>query len=100
MRKKVVSMLLATALVAAMVIGCSGTDSSDSGSEGSGGTTGKTTEAEEGTEETEEAKEEVVYVDPLEAEDGLPYAATELSEGKTIGVSVQTHANALLRSKV
>ena len=68
MRKKVVSMLLATALVAAMVIGCSGTDSSDSGSEGSGGTTGKTTEAEEGTEETEEAKEEVVYVDPLEAD--------------------------------
>lgn len=47
-------------------------------------------------EETAEAAgdEDVVYVDPLEAEDGLPFAATELSKGKTIGVSVQTHANA------
>lgn len=43
-------------------------------------------------EETAEAAgdEDVVYVDPLEAEDGLPFAATELSKGKTIGVSVQT----------
>ena len=41
-------------------------------------------------EETAEAAgdEDVVYVDPLEAEDGLPFAATELSKGKTIGVSV------------
>ena len=35
-------------------------------------------------EETTEAagEEDIVYVDPLEAEDGLPFAATELSEGK------------------
>ncbi len=44
--------------------------------------------------------EDVVYVDPLEAEDGLPFAATELSKGKTIGVSVQTHANAFFLAEI
>ena len=53
-------------------------------------------------EETAEAAgdEDVVYVDPLEAEDGLPFAATELSKGKTIGVSVQTHANAFFLAEI
>ena len=100
MRKKVVSVLLATAMVATMMMGCSGSGSSDSGSEGSAGTTEKATEETGGTEEAEETKEDVVYVDPLEAEDGLPYAATELSEGKTIGISVQTHANAFFLAEI
>lgn len=48
----------------------------------------------------EETAENVEYVDPFEAEDGLPFAATELSEGKTIGVSVQTHANAFFLAEI
>ena len=58
-------------------------------------------------EETAEAAgdEDVVYVDPLEAEDGL--LGETLSDphgveagGKTIGVSVQTHANAFFLAEI
>lgn len=51
-------------------------------------------------ETSEEATEDVEYVDPFEAEDGLPFTATELSEGKTIGISVQTHANAFFLAEI
>ncbi len=91
MKKKLVSVLLAVAMVATMAVGCSGSGTSDSDS-------GESKEAAEETKD--EAKEEVVYVDPLEAEDGLPFAATELSEGKTIGISVQTHANAFFLAEI
>ena len=91
MKKKIVSVLLAVAMVATMVVGCSGSSDSDSSD---------SAEATEETAEEEDAEEDVVYVDPLEAEDGLPFAATELSEGKTIGVSVQTHANAFFLAEI
>ena len=82
MKKKLVAVLMTAAMVCSM-----------------GSVSAVSVFAEEETAEAA-GDEDVVYVDPLEAEDGLPFAATELSKGKTIGVSVQTHANAFFLAEI
>ena len=98
MKTKVLSILVCVSILGIIMSGC-----------GSGGGTASTTKVEANKEEIEKtgeskaeevkASEKVTVIEDA-IDYGMPFTATELSKGKTFGVSVQTHTNAFFLAEV
>jgi ribose transport system substrate-binding protein len=103
MKKQAVGMLLSAAIAASLLAGCGGTTSKSGSSASSGGTTsGSASDSSEAV-----ASESVKYsaiagtsATTIDKDYGMPFTATELSSGKTIGVSVQTQTNAFFNAEI